>query len=115
MWGRIASCGRFLIGLVGVPIWRARRIDNPPQIENLPHLAAEPQPNRIGFSVARARRIANPPQVANLPHLAAEPQANRIGCSVARARRIANPPQAASLPYYYACCLQSRRRLQTPA
>jgi len=44
-----------------------RRIGNPPQVDNLPHRAAEPQPN--GFSVDRARPIANRPQVANLPYI----------------------------------------------
>ena len=41
--GRLAACGRFLIGLCHISSSRGRRIGNPPQIENLPHKAAEPQ------------------------------------------------------------------------
>jgi hypothetical protein len=54
-----------------------RRINNPPQIDNLPHKAASRNEWwRFSKAVAGAyesgRRIDNPPQVKNLPHNCAE-------------------------------------------
>jgi hypothetical protein len=53
-----------------------RRIANPPQVNNLPHMAASRNEWwRCSAVVAGAykggRRIANPPQAASLPHRAA--------------------------------------------
>ncbi len=37
MWGRLAVCGRLVIGL-GVLAREAKRITNPLQVANLPHI-----------------------------------------------------------------------------
>jgi hypothetical protein len=37
MWGRLATCGRVVLGLVGICTLVGRRVDNPPQVNNLPH------------------------------------------------------------------------------
>jgi hypothetical protein len=37
LWGRFSTCGRFSIGLGGRVPMPARRVENPPQVENLPH------------------------------------------------------------------------------
>jgi hypothetical protein len=37
MWGRMVSCGRLVIGLVGFNALVGRRVTNPPQVANLPH------------------------------------------------------------------------------
>jgi len=38
MWGRLSTCGRLSIGLGGICILVGRRVDNPPQVGNLPHI-----------------------------------------------------------------------------
>ena len=38
MWGRLSACGRFSIGLGGTITEPPRRVTNPPQVENLPHI-----------------------------------------------------------------------------
>jgi hypothetical protein len=38
MWGRMASCGRVALGLGGTTTEPPRRVKNPPQVENLPHI-----------------------------------------------------------------------------
>jgi len=38
LWGRMVSCGRVVLGLVGICILVGRPIDNRPQVANLPHI-----------------------------------------------------------------------------
>jgi hypothetical protein len=38
MWGRLVACSRFSIGLGGTTTEAPRRVKNPPQVENLPHI-----------------------------------------------------------------------------
>ena len=38
MWGGLATCGRLTIGLPGSVQEPPRRVTNPPQVENLPHI-----------------------------------------------------------------------------
>jgi len=41
MWGRLTTCGRLPIGLGGArkgPVCARRRVVNPPQVANLPHM-----------------------------------------------------------------------------
>jgi hypothetical protein len=42
LWGRFSTCGRFSIGLGGRVQMPPRRVENPPQVANLPHIR---QPN----------------------------------------------------------------------
>ena len=39
MWGRMASCGRVALGLGGFSKLVGRRVNNPPQVANLPHIS----------------------------------------------------------------------------
>jgi hypothetical protein len=59
----MASRGRFAISLAD------RRVANPPQVADLPRIAASRKlfGRFSGIVLAAGRRIDNPPQVANLP------------------------------------------------
>jgi hypothetical protein len=37
MWGRLATCGRVALGLGGPVTMTAKRVNSPPQVDNLPH------------------------------------------------------------------------------
>jgi hypothetical protein len=39
MWGRLATCGRLSIGLPTTLFKPARRVTNPLQVDNLPHIS----------------------------------------------------------------------------
>ncbi len=39
MWGRLLTCGRVVLGLGGLVQMVGRRVANPPQVANLPHIS----------------------------------------------------------------------------
>ena len=88
-WGRMVSCGRVVLGLVGICILVGRPIDNRPQVANLPHIKPRARLNQYRC-----------PVVGECLHVASSAPHNRIvtrspmeaGCRVAEL--ILKPPAA---------------------
>jgi hypothetical protein len=55
LWGRMVSCGRVVLGLVGICILVGRPSATRPQVANLPHISS---PN-LEYKYARIPSISN--------------------------------------------------------
>ena len=75
MWGRFSTCGRFSIGLGGPIQMPARRVENPPQVENLPHRISLCLALLLSASLLPAQTLQ---QAETLWHQHRMPEANEV-------------------------------------